>query len=356
MLLENPLVHDNIEYMNTGGVEPKTFKTETGEAAAIRLPRTYDVDLLVRDLETLKNIPGAAQPGPYHAGEWTGVALHSSGGKQSADPSAAALDSYRATEALEHAPYYKSILDELECPKEVVRILSLPPGGHIKDHYDYHTNFQYGLIRLHLPIVTHPDVVFVIAGQRVVWNAGELWYGDFSKVHSVKNNSPITRIHMVIDVQINDFVLGLFPEDYVEKKRAAGISITRHAMSAAEADLRRFLCDFQIPGEFMPMFTLGKKLRSLIKGAPAAVRLIDKRLVVLLNNEPSFALERVSEDTFTIVGLSAGVTLQFRDDGKQIREVLLHLKGLPKDLYMARVGYYQGPPLADRSVSLPIVE
>src|SRR6266550_7661021 len=253
------------------------------EPVAIRLPRTYDVDQLVHDLQILRDVKAAPQPGPYHQGEWKGIALHSTGGKDSVFPSAPGLDDYRETESLLRTPYFKRILDDLKCPKEVVRILFLPPQGHIKDHFDFHTSFQFGLLRLHLPIVTHPDVVFIIDGKRMDWKAGELWYGDFSKIHSVKNDSQIVRVHMVIDVQINDFVLSLFPEDFVERRRAEGISITTEPLPASEAELRRFACDFRIPGEFMPMFVIGKPLASLAKGADASVRLIDRQLTVLID-------------------------------------------------------------------------
>src|SRR5262249_33508631 len=150
-----------------------------------------------------------------------------------------------------------------------VRILFLPPGGHIKDHFDFHTNFQFGLLRLHIPIITHPDVHFIIDGERVTWAAGELWYGDFSKVHSVKNDSPLVRTHMVIDVQVNEFLLSLFPEDFVARRRSEGISLTRESMPASESELRRFICDFRIPGALMPMFVIGKPLPTLAKGATA---------------------------------------------------------------------------------------
>ena len=226
----------------------------------VRLPRTYSVDLLERDLQTLRGVPTAPQPGPYHKGEWTGIALYSMGGKDSVYPSAPGMDRYQETESVRRTPYFKKILDDLECPKEVVRLLFLPPGGHIKDHFDFHTNFQFGLLRLHIPILTHPDVIFTIDGQRMNWKAGELWYGDFSRVHSVLNNSQIVRVHMVIDVQINDFVLGLFPADFVERRRAEGISMTHESIPASEAELRRFICDFRIPGELMPMFVIGKPL------------------------------------------------------------------------------------------------
>jgi len=321
----------------------------------VRLPRTYNVDLLMRDFQLLHEAPTAPQPGPYHKGEWTGIALHSMGGKDSVFPSAPGMDRYHETEHLRHAPYFKRILDELECPKEVVRLLFLPPGGHIKDHFDFHTSFQFGLLRLHIPIVTHPDVVFTIDGQRMNWKAGELWYGDFSRVHSVKNNSQIVRVHMVIDVQINDFVLSLFPEDFIARRRAEGISMTREPMPASEAELRRFTCDFRIPGEFMPMFVIGKPLSTLAKGAVASVRLIEGKLMVLINNEPAFRLERISDQTFNISGLPPGITLEFQQENHVIREVALNVKGLPKDLYSARLGMFKGPSIDQRRVSLPVI-
>jgi hypothetical protein len=321
----------------------------------VRLPRTYSVDLLERDLQTLREVPTAPQPGPYHKGEWTGIALYSMGGKDSVFPSAPGMDRYQETESLRRTPYFKKILDDLECPKEVVRLLFLPPSGHIKDHFDFHTNFQFGLLRLHIPILTHPDVVFTIDGQRMNWKAGELWYGDFSRVHSVLNNSQIVRVHMVIDVQINDFVLSLFPPDFVERRRAQGISMTREPIPASEAELRRFICDFRIPGELMPMFVIGKPLSTLAKGAVASVRLMGGELTILINNEPAFRLERISDDAFSISGLPPGITLQFQERDHVMREVALNLKGLPKDLYSARLGMLQRAPIAQRRVALPVL-
>lgn len=322
---------------------------------AVRLPRTYDPDLLMRDLQVLREVPTAPQPGPYHKGEWTGIALHSMGGKDSVFPSSPGMDRYQETDHLRQTPYFKQILDELECPKEVVRLLFLPPGGHIKDHFDFHTNFQFGLLRLHIPILTHPDVAFVIEGQRMNWKAGDLWYGDFSRVHSVKNDSQIVRVHMVMDVQINQWLLDQFPEDFVARRRAEGISMTCQPTEATAADLRRFICDFKIPGEFMPMFVIGKPLSTLVRGAVASVRLIEGNLMVIINNEPTFRLEPIGGDRFSVVGLPPGITLQFQERDHQIAEVALDMKGLPKDLYSARLGKFQGPAIDQRLIKLQVV-
>ena len=326
------------------------------DPVALRLPLSYDVERLQTGLQALCEVQRAPQPGPYHKGEWTGIALYSLGGKQSTFPSAAGTDYYQETEELQRAPYFKQVLDSLKCPKQVVRILFLPPEGHIKDHFDFHTSFQFGLLRLHIPIVTHPDVEFLIDGQRMTWNPGELWYGDFSKVHSVKNNSSVVRAHMVIDVQINDFVLSLFPEDFIARRRAEGISITTEPIPASEAELRRFVCDFRIPGEYMPMFVIGKPLATLVKGAKAAVRLIDGKLTVNVDNEPAFRLDRLSDDVFGISGLPPGMTLQLRRENEVVRDVVLHMKGLPKDLYSARLGMLRGASINEQSVSLPVIQ
>jgi hypothetical protein len=326
------------------------------EPVTIRLPRTYDVDQLVRDLQTIRDVEAAPQPGPYHEGEWKGIALYSAGGKDSVFPSAPGMDDYRETESLQRTPYFKWILDDLKCPKEVVRILFLPPNGEIKDHFDFHTSFQFGLLRLHIPIITHPDVVFVIDGQRVTWGGGELWYGDFSRVHSVKNKSSIVRAHMVIDVQINDFVLSLFPEDFISRRRSEGISMTRAPMPAPEAELRRFICDFRIPGELMPMFVIGKPLSTLARGAIAATRIIDGKLTVLIDNERAFRLERISSDTFGISGLPSGITLQFQEEDQSVGRVVLDMKGLPRDLYSARLGIFLEPSIGQQQISLPVVK
>jgi hypothetical protein len=326
------------------------------DPVAVRLPRTYDVARLKRDLEAVRHVDQAPQPGPYHAGEWKGVALYSMGGTQSVFPGAPGLDRYQATEVLAHTPYFKEILDELDCPKEVVRVLTLPPGGHIKEHFDFHTNFRYGLVRLHIPIITHPDVEFRIAGERVRWQEGELWYGDFSKVHSVQNHSSITRVHIVADVLINEFLLGLFPPDFVARRRAEGISLSQAPISVSDAELRRYLCDFQVPGEVMPLFTIGKSLFSLTKGARGSIRLIDGKLVVFLDHEPAFRLEKIADDTFAISGLPSGITLRFREEDRRIRELLLNLKGLPRDLYFARIGKMRGEAIPDRTVSLPAID
>src|SRR5208283_4242891 len=90
-------------------------------------------------------------------------------------------------------------------------------------------------------------------------------------------------------------------------------------------------------------------------GASAAVRLIDGKLTVLIENEPAFRLEPISDDIFGISGLPPGMTLQLKRESQVVRDVVLHMKGLPKDLYSARLGILRGPLMGEQSVSLPVI-
>ena len=76
---------------------------------------------------------------------------------------------------------------------------------------------------------------------------------------------------------------------------------------------------------------------------------------MLIDKEPAFRLERISGNTFAISGVPPGITLEFREGNHVTREVVLNLKGLPKDLYSARLGKFQGPSIDERQVTLPVI-
>lgn len=104
----------------------------------------------------------------------------------------------------------------------------------------------------------------------------------------------------------------------------------------------------------MPMFVIGKPLASLARGTNAAVRLINGELTVLIDNQPAFRLERLEDEVFGISGLPPGMKLELKRENHIVREVILHMKGLPKDLYSARLGIFKGPLMPEQRVSLPL--
>jgi len=53
--------------------------------------------------------------------------------------------------------------------------------------------------RTHIPIITNPEVFFIVDDEEKNMKEGEIWEIDNSKVHSVENLSYEDRIHFIID-------------------------------------------------------------------------------------------------------------------------------------------------------------
>jgi hypothetical protein len=128
-------------------------------------------------------------------------------------------NNYIYTDCIKHCPYLKQILDNFGTDVYLVRLLKLTANTKIKYHTD-ETVFKNrkNIIRCHIPIITHPSVSFKIgyplnapAPSFNIWNAstlyerhleaGYIWYTNVNCLHSVDNQSPLDRIHLVIDIR-----------------------------------------------------------------------------------------------------------------------------------------------------------
>ena len=83
-----------------------------------------------------------------------------------------------------------------------VRLLRLTPGSMLKEHTDHENTEDDGVLRVHIPVVTNPDVVFLLNGTRVVMDAGSAWYLRLRDPHSVANNGTTDRVHMLVDAMM----------------------------------------------------------------------------------------------------------------------------------------------------------
>lgn len=77
-------------------------------------------------------------------------------------------------------------------------LVKLPAGGHIPEHSDIGAVFVKSH-RLHIPIASHPKVIFTVAQESKFLAEGEVWEIDNCSSHSVINNSEIDRIHLIAD-------------------------------------------------------------------------------------------------------------------------------------------------------------
>jgi hypothetical protein len=180
----------------------------THPPAAVRLPFVVDVRPLIEESVAIASESWSSHFNrSYHNGGWSGVALRSTGG----DERALYLDmTHRATfcdtPLLARSPAMKATLARLACPIHGARLLRLAAGGVIEEHCDPDLRFEDGEARLHIPLLTNPDVEFYVAGARVIMEPGECWFLDLARPHRVTNRGATARVHLVVDVGINDWL------------------------------------------------------------------------------------------------------------------------------------------------------
>jgi len=120
------------------------------------------------------------------------------------------------TEMRKEFPLVESILDNFNTEIHRVRFMRLKPGGGELERHTDQVDPDIGisdkkLMRIHVPIKTNDKVEFTswnANGEKTVVNMkeGECWYLDIRKPHTAINNGDSERIHLVIDVEANDFI------------------------------------------------------------------------------------------------------------------------------------------------------
>lgn len=178
----------------------------------LQLPFIFDAGLLQQETDALSSLQWLPHYQVKHyEGEWSAIPLRSVAGKtDNIIISPVSNQNYLDTIFLDNCTYIKEVLQHFKCPLQAVRLLKLNAGSVIKEHRDAELNFEKGEIRLHIPVCTHPDVEFYLDKERMDLKAGECWYMNFNLPHAIDNKSSISRIHLVIDAVVNDWVKDIF--------------------------------------------------------------------------------------------------------------------------------------------------
>lgn len=113
---------------------------------------------------------------------------------------------------LAETPYFREVLAAFKCPVRTVRLMRLWPGSRIKEHSDHDLAAELGSARLHVPIITNPQVEFLLNRSPVAMAPGSAWYLRLSDPHAVHNRGETDRVHLVIDLQTNDWLAGMLRE------------------------------------------------------------------------------------------------------------------------------------------------
>lgn len=216
-----------------------------------RFPFRFDVDRMRAEVQAVQSDPlWFEHYDPTLSRGWKAMPLVSHHGRMDGPESQRWGDvaEFRRTPIVDRMPYFRTILDAFKCPQGRVRVLKLMPGAGIDIHRDVAeeaAGFAYNKVRLHVPIRTNDQVVFHLGGRLIRMAPGRLYYCDFTRPHFVRNDGPTPRIHLVLDLVVNDFLRGVFPPTTAAER--VGHWVKRQtvpwywaALSARTAARRRF--------------------------------------------------------------------------------------------------------------------
>lgn len=227
---------------------------------AYRLPLSFDADRLLRELERLESQVQWHDHPDYtvaSTGDWKAVALLSSASADYRDPESLR---YRGvgvavpTAVLKMSPYLQEIIASFKTDVHRARLMNLRPGTRISEHRDYGAqrySLERGFIRVHIPVRTHDDVHFWIRRKKLPMKVGEAWYTNVCEPHAVANESTVHRVHLVLDMKVNEWVVSLFPPQSA-MDRASGVVLrtfepsvikVRTQMRGMVAAARKFVGD-----------------------------------------------------------------------------------------------------------------
>ncbi|RYU83249.1 aspartyl/asparaginyl beta-hydroxylase domain-containing protein [Hymenobacter persicinus] len=178
----------------------------------IRFDQQFDAARLQQELTQLE----AAQWYDHYnrqgyEGSWSTLQLRAPHGRPDNNVAAFAGTSapsltYQDTPLLAQCPYIREVLDFFRIEKTSVRLMKLEAGAVIKPHHDHDLNFEQGEVRLHVPVTTNPQLKFYLEQERLVMQEGSCWYLNLARQHSVRNDGPTDRVHLVIDGLVNDWL------------------------------------------------------------------------------------------------------------------------------------------------------
>ncbi len=159
----------------------------------IRLPYSFDAAQLVKEIELFQ--PGDWMAHPNRLNGNSAVPLISHNGENNDDFSGRMLP----TAHLHKGHYLQQVMASFNEVMARSRLMKLSAGAQVSPHIDFNYHW-YNRVRIHIPVITNPEVIFHCGDEHIHMQAGECWIFDSWREHKVLNNSTEDRVHLVIDV------------------------------------------------------------------------------------------------------------------------------------------------------------
>ena len=157
-----------------------------------RLPVRFDADRLRAEIEALPAAAWAKHPNEIEGN--SSLRLVTVGGGENDEVNGI----MQPTPHLARCPYIRQVLASFGVVWSRSRLMRLDPASSVPEHADINYHW-FCRVRMHIPIVTRPEVRFHCDGQSVHMAPGEAWVFDNWRRHRVENPTDTTRIHLVAD-------------------------------------------------------------------------------------------------------------------------------------------------------------
>ena len=158
----------------------------------LKLPIRFDADALAAEARALP--PSAWTPHPTGFVGNEAVRLVTPDGEDSDNIEGPMA----ATDSLNRCDYVRQIMAEIGGVWGRSRFMGLAPGREVPPHIDIHYYWRTHL-RIHIPVITNPGVLFTCGDETVHMAAGECWVFNSFLRHDVQNKGDAQRIHLVLD-------------------------------------------------------------------------------------------------------------------------------------------------------------
>jgi hypothetical protein len=246
--------------------------------------------------------------------DWKILSLRSIGGDADrTDPGGAGMVGFADTPLLDGCPALREVLRAIPAPLRSARLMALGPGTRVHTHRDGKCGLPWGRLRLHVPIITHERALTVLDDHEWHWPAGELWYGDFNRLHHVRNEGTTTRVHLVVDTLVTPELLEFFPEEFRRALPYADIIFARAPVPLREWELPALCRRFAVPAAFADWSEEDEHDGE--PDLPAEIVIDGDRLVLSIAGGQRLALVHLGGGEFRLDGWSDELLLRLDSDG-----------------------------------------
>ncbi len=159
----------------------------------LRLPFSFDADVLAREAKALDPDAWLAHPSRMQGNSAVPlIARHGEANNHFDGP-------MKQTSHLLKCEYLQQVIGSFDEVFGRSRLMKLDPNSEVSQHIDFNYHW-HKRVRIHIPVITNPEVRFHCGDSEIHMQPGECWLFDSWRRHRVVNSSARHRIHLVLDM------------------------------------------------------------------------------------------------------------------------------------------------------------